>query len=92
MGGRARAQTLLRPLPDAVIDALVCQAMATKRSSEPQDKIRELVRLVEAELQARLAEREYKARRKEAMSVGVPSALAPSRELGPAAGGLEVGF
>lgn len=66
MGGRAKAETILRPLPDDIIDALVAQAMATKRSSTPQDKIRELVRLVEAELQARLAEREYKARRKEA--------------------------
>jgi hypothetical protein len=64
--GRARPETILPRLPDDVIDVLVHQAMSTKRASEPKDKIRELVRLVEAELQARLAEREYKARRKEA--------------------------
>lgn len=61
--GRAKAQAILRPLPDHVIDALVCQAMASKRSSAPQDRIRELVRLVEAELQGRLADQEYRAER-----------------------------
>lgn len=67
--GRVKAQTILRPLPDHVIDALVCQAMASKRSSTPQDKIRELVRLVEAELQGRLAQHEYYVRRRDRVMI-----------------------
>jgi hypothetical protein len=56
--------TWLRPPADDVIDDLICQAMATKRASTPQEKIRELVHLVVAELQAQLNEREYNARRR----------------------------
>lgn len=61
--GQARLRTVLPELPDDVIDALVCQAMATTRNNTPKDKIRELVNLVRYELQCRLATREYNAER-----------------------------
>lgn len=47
---------ILEPLPDGLIDDLVCMALARKRDEPPQVAIRELVRLVEAELQGQIDE------------------------------------
>lgn len=44
----------LKPLADETIDGLVQMAMSRQRGAPPQDAIRELVRLVEAELQGQV--------------------------------------
>lgn len=64
MGGRAKPQTWLRPLPDELVDELVKMAMLAP--GDAKARIRELVRLVEAELQGQLAQHEYYVRRRDA--------------------------
>jgi hypothetical protein len=62
MGGIPRTETWLREPPDEVVDDLVCQAMLTP--GDGKIKIRELVRLVVAELQGQIANREYNQNRR----------------------------
>lgn len=47
---------ILKPLADDLIDDLVCMSLSRKRGETPLEAIRELVRLVEAELQGQIDE------------------------------------